>query len=179
MFKRILVPVDGTSGSEKAVPYAMGLAKALDCEVIVCHVITTPPGASSSAVTHDAAQYANKVAGRVAAAGLAVKTQVRAGDPPIEISKAAADFNVDAIVMATRGRQRFEKLMLGSVADALVRDSRLPVLLVSSRKQLKRVATDPARQPRNVRMQATAVRRVMLRLAVSEAGALQKDSGAG
>ena len=45
----------------------------------------------------------------------------------------AAEWNVDAIVMATRSLRRVQKLVLGSVADIVVRDSRLPVLLVSSR----------------------------------------------
>ena len=169
MFKRILVPVDGTPGSEKAVPYAIGLAEALDSELVVCHVVTGPEGTSSAGVKFDAARYLSKVAQRVRTAGLAVRTQLRTGVPAFEINNAAMDYNIDAIVMATRSRRRLEKLMLGSVADAVVRDSRLPVLLVSSRKQLKRLRTEADLPTRTVRAQAASVRRVMLRLAPAEA----------
>jgi nucleotide-binding universal stress UspA family protein len=88
----------------------------------------------------EAAQYVTQIAQRFRAAGVTAKTQVRRGDPPLEINKAAVDWGVDAIVMATRSRRRLARLMLGSVAEAVVRDSQLPVLLVSSRRQLKQAS---------------------------------------
>jgi nucleotide-binding universal stress UspA family protein len=135
VFKRILVPVDGTPGSERAVPYALGVAQALDAEVVVCHVLTTPVTANSSAEEREADAYVSRIADRFGAAGVPAKMMVRRGDAPLEINKAAHEWNVDAIVMATRGRQRLQKLVLGSVADALVRESKLPVLLVSARSK--------------------------------------------
>lgn len=141
MFQRILLPVDGTAVSEKAVPYALDLARVGGSEVVVCRVITTPAGPHSATEELHAAQYVERVANRFRAAGLTVKTQVSRGEAPTEIRKAALRWNADVIVMATRGRRRLEKLMLGSVADAVVRDSRLPVLLVCAKQQArKRVA---------------------------------------
>ncbi len=140
MFRRILVPVDGTKGSETVIPYAVELASALDAEVVLCHVITTPRAANSSAARRQADLYLSGIAKRFASAGLTAKSQVRRGDPGVEINTTALDWGVDAIVMATRSRRRVEKLVLGSVADAVVRDSRLPVLLVSSRKPLKQAS---------------------------------------
>lgn len=138
MFQRILVPVDGTAGSEKAVPYAREMALAHDAEVVVCHVLITPVAPNAASEEQNAAKYTDKIAAQFRRAGVVVKTQVRRGEPPIEIKKAAVEWGVDAIVMATRSRMRLEKLMLGSVADVVVRDSRLPVLLISSRRrQLK------------------------------------------
>ncbi len=142
MFRRILVPFDGTSGSEKAIPYALELAQALNAEVVICHVITAPVTPNSSGQKRDATQYVTRIAQRFRVAGVAAKTRVRRGDPSLEINKAAVDWDIDAIVMATRSRRRLEKLMLGSVADAVVRDSRLPVLLVSSRQRLKRTRAE-------------------------------------
>lgn len=140
MFKRILVPVDGTIGSEQAVPYAKALAKVLDAEVIVCTVNTMPAAPNSSSRDQDANIYVNKVADHFRRAGITVKTQVRRGEAPYEIKRAAVDWKVDAIVMATRSRQRVQRLVLGSVADIIVRDCRLPVLLVSSRRRPGRKA---------------------------------------
>lgn len=137
MFRRILVPVDGSSGSERAIPYALELAQVLGAEVVVCQVVTTPVGENSSGDRRHAAQYVSEIAQRFLAAGVPAKTEVPRGDPALEIRRTAVDWGVDAIVMATRSRRRLEKLMLGSVADAVVRDSRLPVLLVSSRQRLK------------------------------------------
>ena len=138
MFKRILVPVDGTRGSEQAVPYACDLAKALDADVVVCTVITMPAAPNSSSREQEADTYVNKIADRFRRSGITVKTQVRRGDASYEIKKGAIDWKVDAIVMATRSRQRVQKLVLGSVADIIVRDSHLPVLLISSSKPRRR-----------------------------------------
>ncbi len=138
MFKRILMPIDGTEESEKAVPYAIGLAQALDAEVVVCYAIATPVARNSPGEEHEAAQYLTRVAQRFRSAGLTTKTQVRRGDPAREIEKAALKWGADAIVMATRSRRRLQKLMLGSVADLVVRDSQLPVLLVSSASEADR-----------------------------------------
>lgn len=138
MFERILVPVDGTAGSEKAVPYGLELALAQGAEVVVCYVITKPLTANAAAEEQAAATYVNKIAEKFRSAGVVARAQVRHGDPPMEINKAAIDWDIDGIVMATRSRRRVEKLMLGSVADLVVRDSSLPVLLVSSRHRLKK-----------------------------------------
>lgn len=138
MFRRILVPIDGTTGSERAIPYAIGLAQAMEAEVVVCHVITAPVATKAAAEERESAQYVSRIAETFRVAGVAVKTLVRRGEPALEINTAAVDWNVDAIVMATRSRQRLQKLMLGSVADVVVSASRLPVLLVSSRGKLKK-----------------------------------------
>ena len=138
MFQRILVPVDGTAGSEQAIPYAIGLAQALEAEIVVCHVLTTPVTPASAAEEPAAAKYVARIAERFRAENVATRTLVRRGEAALEINRAATEWNVDAVVMATRSRQRLQKLMLGSVADVVVRDSRLPVLLVSSRQQMKK-----------------------------------------
>jgi nucleotide-binding universal stress UspA family protein len=142
MYQRLVVPVDGTAGSETAVPVALALAQAFSAEVIVCHVVTTPAGAKSSSAPYDAARYVSDVAARFIENGVAAKTQLQRGDPARQIHRTAVAWGADAIVMATRSRRRVEKLVLGSVADSVVRDCHLPVLLVSQRgrKAAKSVA---------------------------------------
>ena len=95
-------------------------------------------GPNLSSREQEADTYVNKIADLFRRRGIGVTTQVRRGDAPYEIKKGAIDWNVDAIVMATRSRQRVQKLVLASVADIIVRDSHLPVLQVSSRRQRKR-----------------------------------------
>ena len=135
MYRRIVVPVDGSAGSETAVPHALGLAQAFGAEVIVCYVVTTPDGAKKADPSRDAVDYARRVADRFVEGGVSARTQVQHGDPAVQIRKTAVTWGADAIVMATRSRRRVEKLVLGSVADEVVRDSRLPVLLVSARSR--------------------------------------------
>jgi nucleotide-binding universal stress UspA family protein len=136
MFTRVLVPVDGTASSEKVLPYAIDLAKKTGAEVVLCHVITGPLAANASSQPRYAVQYVEDVALGFASEGINVRTQIRRGDPAVEIRSTALDWDVDLIVMATRGRRRVTKLMLGSVADEVVRDSRLPVLLISSGRSM-------------------------------------------
>lgn len=145
MYRRIVVPVDGSAGSETAVPHALGLAQAFGAEVIVCYVVTMPEGAKKADQPKDAVDYAGGIADRFLKAGISAKTEVRRGDPALQIRKTAVAWGADAIVMATRSRRRVEKLVLGSVADEVVRDSRLPVLLVSARNRSKLGAHIPAR----------------------------------
>ena len=145
MYQRIVVPVDGSAGSETAVPHALGLAKAFDAEVIVCYVITTPEGAKKADPAHDAVDYLQRIAQRFRDAGVQAKTQLARGEPALQIRKTAQTFGVDAIVMATRSKRGVERLMLGSVADEVVRDSKLPVLLVSARNPRRATANVPSR----------------------------------
>jgi nucleotide-binding universal stress UspA family protein len=135
MYRRIVVPVDGSAHSETAVPHALSLAQAFDAEVIVCYVITAPDGTKKADPEHDAVEYVQRIAGTFREGSVRAKTQIQRGVPALQIRKTAHAFGADAIVMATRSRRRVEKLMLGSVADEVVRDSTLPVLLVSARKQ--------------------------------------------
>lgn len=144
MFQKILVPLDRTAGAERAVPYAQGLAKALECKVILCHVITSPAGQRSDREQREAERYLAKISYLFRMADIEVQRQIRTGEAPLEIRKAAHEWGVDAVVMATRSRRRLEKLVLGSVADAVVRDSRLPVLLVSSRGRSAKPLADSA-----------------------------------
>jgi nucleotide-binding universal stress UspA family protein len=163
MLEKILVPIDGTAGSEKALPYAIGLARALGSELVLCHVTPSPGNQHTSPTTFSPRRYVNGTAERLRALELKVSTVLPSGDPAVEINKAAVDCDADAIVMATRGRRRLEKLVLGSVADAVVRDSRLPVLLVSSRKQLRRGAWQDAAPASVTQLQSVSVGRMIRR----------------
>src|SRR3990172_1690212 len=101
MFRRILVPVDGTVHSEYAVPYAIDLATALDAEVILCCVISAPAAANASNDARNVARYVSGIAQRFQDADVVTKTQVRRGDPAMEIRRTAVDWDAGVIVMAT------------------------------------------------------------------------------
>jgi nucleotide-binding universal stress UspA family protein len=74
-------------------------------------------------------EYLRTIALRLEGHGISTLREVRVGDPVTEILSAADEFGCDGIAMATRARRNLGRLVFGSVADAVVRESRLPVLL--------------------------------------------------
>lgn len=143
MFKRILVPVDGSTTSMKAIGNAIALAKAFDGVVTAIYVIDPYPFAGvGSDFAYGQAQYlsaataeadeAIKVAReQFASAGVLVESRVvEARAPSRGILEAATASNADVIVMGSHGRRGLEKLVLGSVAQSVLQHAHLPVLVV-------------------------------------------------
>jgi nucleotide-binding universal stress UspA family protein len=91
-----------------------------------------PAGSAGSLVEHEvsrAEQYLDTITARFAEHGISASQQVRVGNPVKEILGAADEFGCDIITIATRSRGKVGKLVLGSVADAVVKEARVPVLL--------------------------------------------------
>lgn len=131
----LLVPFDLEEHGVKVLEGAMRLASRLDAALIPLHVYTLPrygyPG-TSPLLTPDfieridaAARFA---AERVAAAKGAPSPLVREGETAPEILRAAEELRPTMIVMGTHGRRGISRLLLGSVAEKVIRQSRVPVL---------------------------------------------------
>lgn len=138
---RILCPTDFSDFSAAAVSYATALAATYRATVRLLHVATPfpvvapyldTPGdprlfeAQRELVDRSLAAEA----ARVSAAGVPVTVEQRAGSAVREILDAAEDFRADVIVLGTHGRGGFERLVLGSVAEKLLRLARCAVLTV-------------------------------------------------
>jgi len=143
MFKHILVPVDGSDTSQVAVSKATDLAKAFGSTVTVIYVIDPYPFAGVgtdfaygqaeylSAATAEANTSVKAAKESFASAGVAVDTSViEAHTAWRGIVEAGASLQVDLIVMGSHGRSGLEKLVLGSVAQAVLSHTKLPVLVV-------------------------------------------------
>ena len=139
--KRIMFATDFSPGAAAAEREALRLAHALAAEVVLAHVAGETPRLGSvlytpevRAVFDSARQWAaDALAKRVselAAEGLTARSVVRVGQPADEIVRVADDEHVDLIVMGTQGRTGLERLMLGSVAERVIRRARCPVLTV-------------------------------------------------
>jgi nucleotide-binding universal stress UspA family protein len=151
--KKILVPIDFSEGGQEALDYAAGLF-AQDGQIIVLHVVeplyyATPAdlygsAANLGALLNEQQRFAKqqlaKVAQRLAKDGLRVKAVLETGAPYQMILDAAEKLKVDLIVMATHGRTGFTHLLLGSVAEKVVRSSRCPVLTVRAGAKKRRSA---------------------------------------
>jgi nucleotide-binding universal stress UspA family protein len=90
------------------------------------HMIVEDPETSRV----DAEEYLAPVAVELRKKGVRVRTQVRRGQPSEEIVLAAHEIGADLIAMTTHGRSGLGRLLFGSVAEAVLRESRLPVFLM-------------------------------------------------
>jgi nucleotide-binding universal stress UspA family protein len=143
MFKRILVPVDGSSASLRAVDKAVALAQAFDGRVDLVNVIDAYPfvGIGSDYAFGQteymtaAATSANQALARAEAAVVAGGVQcqrkiIEAHVVHEGILDAAEALGADLIVMGSHGRHGFEKLLLGSTTQRVLSHTELPVLVV-------------------------------------------------
>ncbi len=143
MFKRILVPVDGSATSSKALTKALQLARELGSNVRLLHAIDELVYVNtynySPALMEEVREGAAKVltdALEVAkSAGVAADTQLV--DQPAQrlgatVTKVATDWGADLIVLGTHGRRGFSRLVMGSGADQIIREAKVPVLTIRS-----------------------------------------------
>ncbi|MDO9165462.1 MAG: universal stress protein [Rhodoferax sp.] len=143
MFKHILVPVDGSPTSQLAVEKAIGLAKAFGSRVTAIFVIDPYPFTGvGTDFAYGQAEYLNAATSEANAAIKTTKTAFEGAGVAVETSvieahaawrgvvQAAESVQADLIVMGSHGRSGLEKLVLGSVTQAVLSHTRLPVLVV-------------------------------------------------
>jgi nucleotide-binding universal stress UspA family protein len=141
MFRSIVVPLDGSELAESALPYAVQLARAADGALTLVRVAIAPPPArldgadwefEQAQAVQEAEAYLSATADKLAAR-VPVTTSVTYGRAPQHILESVEQIGADAIVMATHGRTGLPHLVHGSVAEALLATSPVPVLLVHAR----------------------------------------------
>jgi nucleotide-binding universal stress UspA family protein len=122
MTKTLLVPVDGSEFAERALPVATGLATRIGADV---EVVTTPWEGREQAAEHYLASLVARLDQEE------IVTDVVSGETAADAILRATNELADATVcMASHGRGGFRWAMLGSVAEAVVRESPIPVVLV-------------------------------------------------
>ncbi|HEU5323474.1 MAG TPA: universal stress protein [Methylomirabilota bacterium] len=135
-FKTILVPLDGSALAEAAIPPAVELARDGATLVLLraaeAHPLpTADPTEAQVTVVREAEDYLAAVAERVKTAGVAqVETSVWYGPPAEAIADAARFRTADLIVMNSHGRSGLGRLVLGSVAESVLRATATPILLL-------------------------------------------------
>lgn len=140
IYDRILVPTDGSPEGRRAVSHAIELATVHDSTVCGLYVINTvsynglPMETSWESVTTllqtDSQAALDEVVDLAEAHGVPVETELAEGSPSTEITQFAEAEDCDLIVMGTHGRGGIDRLLLGSVAEKVVRSARVPVLTV-------------------------------------------------
>jgi len=156
--RRILVPLDQSETSERILGPARGLARMTDAELILFHAVHIPdvgppaPGpvvyapALTEELTGIAREYLEHEAERLRGEGFTVKAVVTQA---VEVARAIADTaaaeRADVIAMATQGATGIRRLLLGSVADRLLRTSQLPLLVAPPGEVLEQAPAAAAR----------------------------------
>jgi len=153
LFERILVPLDGSEHSLRALRIAIQIAKRFDGKITLLHVYSvgvrpivmpepttlTPPSvpimapADFSKVVEAARKAGNTILAdgenKVKAEGVQVETLLREGRTVQEILKVARNSKCDLIVMGARGISKIREMLLGSVSDGVIRNAPCPVLV--------------------------------------------------
>lgn len=142
-FDRLLVPLDGSLLAERSLDVAVQLARPTSTLTLV-RVEDAPPRTNDDAGVDEskrsATEYLDKIAQMQARGTVRALTDVRTGSPPDQILAAATEHDADVVVMGTHGRTGPARWWLGSVADSVARRADRPVLLVSARALVARVA---------------------------------------
>jgi nucleotide-binding universal stress UspA family protein len=142
-FESLLVPVDFSANSARALEFAATLAKP-NGEIYVLHVIDADfverlaqegyaeTDAAIERLRRSAEQRLQELLAGWPKGGGALESMVVVGKPFAEILRIAADLEFQAIVMAIRGRHaaRVEELLFGSTAEKVLRGARIPVICV-------------------------------------------------
>lgn len=147
--KRMLVPTDFSPASDLALEYAVDMAFRCGASIHLLHVLEDPVLTTAypdgyfvelpdllKQMTEDAERRLRDAAKMCATANVDATTQVIIGRPARSIAQEAADRGVDLIVMGTHGRGGFAHLVLGSVAERILRIAPCPVLTVRETKQI-------------------------------------------
>jgi nucleotide-binding universal stress UspA family protein len=142
MFKRILVPLDGSIRAEQAIPLAVRLARASGGSVLLLRVVTTPlefgPYMRQSMMILEVveadivhvAEYLSNVARSDDLKGIETQVAVFTGSEALTIIETARDQHVDLILLTSHGDTGFKRWALGSVAQKVARHSPVPVLVL-------------------------------------------------
>ena len=141
MYKRVVVPLDGSPLAEGMLRFVVDIAGPLDLEVVLLRVIRVLPrpvteGVRSSVLENveyspaDALEYLDPLAAELRRRGIRVQTKVRRGEPVEEIVDCAREVDADLIAMTTHGRSGLGRWLFGSVAEAVLREAEIPVFLM-------------------------------------------------
>ena len=138
-FKRILVPTDFSETSDAAIRYAVELTRGFNSALHVLHVVERNsqydegmefPLGLMEGLQNSARERLNKVLTEEEKAVVRPEVVLRVGNPFLEIIGCAKEHDIDLIVMGTHGRGFVTHMLMGSVAEKVVRKAPCPVLTV-------------------------------------------------
>jgi nucleotide-binding universal stress UspA family protein len=148
-FKTVLVPVDFSASSRRALDYAAGFAASHGGRLVLLHVVepvvypaelgypslgALPPQTEyERAGKEQLSLLARQVSGSVE-----VTAKIRVGQPYVEITRAARELGADLIIISTHGHTGLKRVLVGSTAERVVRHATVPVLTLRATESRQR-----------------------------------------
>ncbi|AII59851.1 MAG: universal stress protein [Dehalococcoides mccartyi] len=143
MYKKILVPLDGSKVAEGVLPHAKALAFSEGSQILLINVVSNPamefafsdPAIAAISVNEQVdtgKEYMASIGNKLKSEGYDVRVLLREGGAAEVILKTAEEEKVDVIAMSTHGRSGAARWLLGSVAERVVRHSNIPIMLIRS-----------------------------------------------
>ena len=151
MYEKILLPVDDLNSAGLAFSNAKSIAGSTGAEVVLLHIVSKEPvimtddqmgGATATAmameiseeeeaahVLDETAKY-ETVANDLSGSGVKFSSQIVVGNAHDEIVRAVTDRDIDLVIISTHGRRGMARTLLGSVADEVMKDVEVPVMVV-------------------------------------------------
>lgn len=148
VLRKILIATDGSEAAEKAASFGVQIAGLSGAKVYAVYVIDTTPYYSipldqvwSKEVYEQLETLGNEITSSLEntakTAGLEAESLVLKGDPAERIVNFAEDQSVDMIIVGSHGMGGFERLVIGSVSEKVVRHAKVPVLVFRDRNEQK------------------------------------------
>jgi nucleotide-binding universal stress UspA family protein len=134
MYKKILVPLDGSEFSARILPHVKAIATGCKVAEVILLMVEESKGLADDTVkvkTATTMDYLSQVAADLKQEGIAAETIVLWGHPAAEIVDYIKDNQVDMVMMSTHGRSGASRWLLGSVTDRVMRHSGAPVFVAS------------------------------------------------
>ena len=146
----VLVPTDFEELSDRALEEARQVAEALAAELCILHALPTTPDFAASSVASSLVGRGEEIIGATVRAleqraevGDDTSTMLREGDPSAAILAAIDEVHPTLVVMGTHGRRGLSRLVLGSVAETVLRKSPVPVMTVNAHTAESSAGSDP------------------------------------
>ncbi|MGD8707286.1 MAG: universal stress protein [Nitrosopumilaceae archaeon] len=135
--KKILVPLDGSKNSLRGLDEAIYLARQCQATITGLYIIPIYPRNLADAImpfqihlNKEAKKFMDIAKKRSAQKGIDFKSKIIFGSPTVEIEELSKKGKFDIIVIGSRGQSELKEIFLGSVANAIVHKSKIPVLVV-------------------------------------------------
>jgi nucleotide-binding universal stress UspA family protein len=138
LFRRVLVPLDGSREAEEIVPFARDLAETTDARLFLFTAV--------EADDERAGRYLSSWRANLDDARIPVEIRTRVAAPVDGVLAAISESRLDAVAMTTHGRTGLARIVMGSVAEEILRRGRVPVLMLrnASLRRAMPAAVDPS-----------------------------------
>ena len=142
LYRRILVPLDGSPVDDAVLEHVAALAEAFHSEVILLRVAHFHTRDTMTHEVEDAQTVLDRVAPRLEGRGFVVRTVVGRGEPADDTVEQAEQLDCDLIAMGTHGHGTLKRVVLGSFAEKVRHATDVPLLLVKAKAAADTSAAD-------------------------------------